>query len=171
MTCDRARRTAGLTCPPKACLNLRRGVEQVISLPADSRPSYPDRVTATELKSDLVGRLDRLNQAVLHKLEGLSEYDLRRPITPTATNLLGVAFHLASLQAEYFGETFGRPFPREGEFYFLTDEGADPQDDVWFRAAATSGWVVGLYDATWEHAKQTCETLDLDSQGRIPTMP
>ena len=88
---------------------------------------------APDLKSDLVGHLDRLNQAVLHKLEGLSEYELRRPMTPTATNLLGVAFRLASLQAEYFGETFGRPFPREDEFYFRTDENADPQDDLWVR--------------------------------------
>ncbi|MGN6636055.1 MAG: mycothiol transferase, partial [Oryzihumus sp.] len=46
-----------------------------------------------------MGHLDRLNQAVVHKLDGLSEYDVRRPMTATATNLLGVAFHLASLQA------------------------------------------------------------------------
>lgn len=51
----------------------------------------------TDLKADLVGRLDRLNQGVLHKLEGLSEFDLRRPMTPTAANLLGVVLHLASL--------------------------------------------------------------------------
>ena len=78
-----------------------------------------------DLKSVLVGHLDRLNQAVLHKLEGLSEYELRRPMTPTATNLLGVAMHLTSLQAEYFGKTFDRPFPREDEMYFLTDEDPD----------------------------------------------
>jgi hypothetical protein len=128
-------------------------------------------VTALDLKSDLVGHLDRLNQAVLFNLEGLSEYDLRRPMTPTATNLLGVAFHLASLQAEYFGETFGRPFPREDEFYFRTDEDADLQDDLWVRPEATSAWVVGLFRATWEHAKETIATLDPDSQGRIPTEP
>jgi hypothetical protein len=122
-----------------------------------------------DLKSDLVGRLDRLNRAVLHKLEGLSEYDLRRPMTPTATNLLGVTMHLASLQAEYFGRTFGRPFPREGEFYFLTDDDADPQDDLWVRPDATSTWVEDIYRATWEHAKETCETLDLDSTGQTPT--
>jgi hypothetical protein len=128
-------------------------------------------VTPPDLKSDLIGHLDRLNQAVLHKLDGLSEYELRRPMTPTATNLLGVAMHLASLQAEYFGKTFGRPFPREGELYFLTDEDADPQDDLWVRPEATSDWVVGLYRATWEHAQETFAALDLGSPGQIPTRP
>ena len=128
-------------------------------------------MTEADLKSVLVGRLDRLNQAVLHKLEGLSEYDLRRPMTPTATNLLGVTMHLASLQSEYFGKTFGSPFPREDELYFLTDEDADPQDDLWVRPEATSEWVVGLYRATWEHAMETLATLDLDSPGQIPTRP
>ena len=128
-------------------------------------------MTEADLKSVLVGRLDRLNQAVQHKLEGLSEYDLRRPMTPTATNLLGVTMHLASLQSEYFGQTFGNPFPREDEMYFLTDEDADPQDDLWVRPEATSEWVVGLYRATWEHAKETFATLGLDSPGQIPTRP
>ena len=128
-------------------------------------------MTAPDLKSDLIGHLDQLNDAVLHKLEDLSEYELRRPMTPTATNLLGVAFHLASLQAEYFGQTFGRPFPREDEFYFLTDEDADPQDDLWVRPGASSEWVVDLYRATWEHAKETFAALDLDSPGQIPTRP
>ena len=124
-----------------------------------------------DLKSVLIGHLDRLNEAVLHKLEGLSEYDLRRPMTPTSTNLLGVAMHLASLQAEYFGATFGRPFPREGEFYFLSDDDADPQDDLWVRPEATSEWVVEMVSATWEHAKETFAALDLASTGQIPTRP
>ena len=33
---------------------------------------------------------------MLHKLDGLSEFDLRRPMTPTGTNLLGLVKHLAS---------------------------------------------------------------------------
>jgi len=128
-------------------------------------------VTATDLKADLVERLDRLNQAVLYKLDGLSEYDVRRPMTSTATNLLGVAFHLASLNAEYFGETFGRPFPREHEFYYRTDDDADPMDDMWVRAESTSAWVVEMYRAAWEHAQETIARLDLDSAGQIPTRP
>ena len=127
--------------------------------------------TASDVKSELVGRLDRLNHSVLHKLAGLSEYDLRRPMTPTATNLLGLTFHLAAQLAEYFGETFGRPFPREEEFYYRTDVDADQQDDIWVRPDATSDWVVGLYRAAWAHAQETFAALDVDAPGQIPTRP
>jgi hypothetical protein len=131
----------------------------------------PVPTTASNLKSDVVGRLDRLNRGVQDKLQGLSEYDLRRPMTRTATNLLGVAFHLAALIAEYFGETFGRPFPREDEFYYRTDENADQQDDMWVRPECSPEWVVGLFSAAWEHARETFAMLDWDSPGQIPTRP
>src|SRR5262245_13860385 len=48
---------------------------------------------------------------MLWKLEGLGEYDVRRPMTPTGTNLLGLIKHLTITEAWYFGEVFGRPFP------------------------------------------------------------
>ncbi|MFZ1578670.1 MAG: DUF664 domain-containing protein, partial [Nostocoides sp.] len=40
---------------------------------------------------------------VLAKLVGLDEYDVRRPMTPTGTNLLGLVKHLAFFEATYFG--------------------------------------------------------------------
>ena len=46
---------------------------------------------------------------LLGKLDGLSEYDVRRPMTPTGTNLLGLVKHVASVELGYFGEVFGRP--------------------------------------------------------------
>ncbi len=39
---------------------------------------------------------------------GCREYDARRPMTPTGTNLLGLVKHLASVELGYFGDTFGR---------------------------------------------------------------
>ena len=65
----------------------------------------------TGVKTELIDRLEALNDAVLAKLEGMSEYDLRRPLTPTGTNILGIVKHLASAQAGYFGDVFGRPWP------------------------------------------------------------
>jgi hypothetical protein len=35
-----------------------------------------------------------VRQSLLFKLEGLSEYDVRRPLTMTGTNLLGLIKHL-----------------------------------------------------------------------------
>lgn len=113
-------------------------------------------------KKTLVAYLERLNGDVLHKVDGLGEYDLRRPMTPTGTNLLGVVKHLANVQAEYFGLVFGRPFP--GEL-------ADPevvQDDMYARADEPSASVLDLYRRSWEHAQETCAALDLDAPGEVP---
>jgi uncharacterized damage-inducible protein DinB len=131
-------------------------------------PAYRVGVTAIDLKSDLVEHLETLNRAVLGKLDGLSEYDLRRPMTPTSTNLLGVVKHLASVQAGYFGETFGRPFPRNDEMTWRTDPNADPQDDLWVKPDESTEWVTGLYRATWEHALETFADRDLDAPGAVP---
>ena len=86
-------------------------------------------MTISDPKSTLVDGLGLLNEQVLHKLDGLSEYDLRRPMTPTGTNLLGLVKHLASVQAGYFGATFGRPFPDDLPF-----DDDDPQADMYARA-------------------------------------
>ncbi|HET9022383.1 MAG TPA: DUF664 domain-containing protein, partial [Ornithinibacter sp.] len=47
--------------------------------------------------------LQAQREAVLWKVEGLPERDLRMPLTPSGTNLLGVVKHLAGVEAEYFG--------------------------------------------------------------------
>jgi hypothetical protein len=62
-------------------------------------------------QEELVLSLETLSQAVLAKLDGLGEYDLRRPLTPTGSNMLGIVKHLASVQAGYFGDIFARPWP------------------------------------------------------------
>lgn len=60
-------------------------------------------------KDNLHGRLRRDREALLWKLDGLSEYDARRPLTATGTNLLGLVKHVATVEARYFGEVFDRP--------------------------------------------------------------
>ena len=61
---------------------------------------------------------------LLGKLDGLSEYDVRRPLTPTGTNLLGLVKHVASVELGYFGEVFGRPSGRPLPWL---DEDASPE--------------------------------------------
>ena len=70
------------------------------------------------------------------KVEGLSEYDARRPITPTGTNLLGLVKHLASVELGYFGDTFGRPSGIELPWHA---DDADPNDDLYLTADETAG--------------------------------
>jgi hypothetical protein len=62
-------------------------------------------------KTYLHDDLREIREAMLSKLGGLSEYDIRRPLTTTGTNLLGLVKHLSISEARYLGEVFDRPFP------------------------------------------------------------
>jgi len=51
------------------------------------------------LHNDLI----EIREIMLGKLDGLSEYDIRRPLTVTGTNLLGLIKHLTLSESRYFG--------------------------------------------------------------------
>jgi uncharacterized damage-inducible protein DinB len=116
-------------------------------------------------KDTLVEYLQSARDAMVWKVEGLSEYDARRPMTPTGTNLLGLIKHLASVELGYFGDTFGRP---SGIALPWHSEDADPNDDLYLTADETREWVLDLYRAAWAHAATTFEECDLDTPGRVP---
>jgi uncharacterized damage-inducible protein DinB len=125
-------------------------------------------MTETDPKADLHRYLQAAREALLWKLEGLSEYDVRRPLTPTGTNLLGVVKHVASVEAGYFGDTFGRPYPET--FPWFADD-AEPNADMWARADESREEIVGLYHRVWAHSDATIEALPLDAGGRVPWWP
>ena len=62
-------------------------------------------------KAHLHDKLRAVREALVWKLGGLSEYEIRRPLTSTGTNLLGLVKHNAISDSRYFGEVFDRPFP------------------------------------------------------------
>lgn len=97
---------------------------------------------------------------MLWKLEGLSEYDARRPLTPTGTNLLGLVKHLTACELGYFGEVFGRPAAALPPWSIETE--------MWAAADETSEYITGWYRQAWEHADGTFDALDLDTTGRVP---
>ncbi|MEU8778674.1 DinB family protein [Streptomyces sp. NPDC048606] len=119
---------------------------------------------ANDPKDDLHRYLDAARDAVVWKLEGLSEYDVRRPLTPTGTNLLGLVKHLAGVELGYFGPTFGRP---HGESFPWHDEDAEPNADMWATADESREDVLGLYRRARAHADATIEALPLDAPGRV----
>ena len=123
---------------------------------------------AHDQKADLRRYLQMARDALLWKLDGLSEYDIRRPLVPTGTNLLGLVKHVASVEAGYFGETFGRPF---AEPLPWLDDDAEPNADMWATAAESRDDIVGLYHRVWAHSDVTTETLALDATGRVPWWP
>lgn len=116
-------------------------------------------------KADLHRSLRVAREALTWKLEGLSEYDVRRPLVPTGTNLLGLVKHVASVEAGYLGDTFGRPFPQELP-WFADD--AEPNADLYASADETRESVLDLYHRVWAHSDATVEALPLDAPGRVP---
>ncbi|MFI5625821.1 DUF664 domain-containing protein [Nocardioides sp. NPDC051685] len=62
-------------------------------------------------KAHLHDKLRGVREVLAWKLEGLPEDDIRRPLTPTGTNLLGLVKHNALSDARYFGEVFDRTPP------------------------------------------------------------
>jgi len=122
-------------------------------------------VLTPDPKADLHRYLQTIRGALLWKLDGLSEYDVRRPLTPTGTNLLGLVKHLAGVEIGYFGETFGRPF---GEPLPWEGNGQDHNADMWATAAESRDQIVGLYRRAAGHSDQTITELALDAPGRVP---
>ncbi|GGO08636.1 DinB family protein [Microbispora bryophytorum] len=123
---------------------------------------------APQPKNDLHRYLQAARDALLWKLDGLSEYEVRRPLTPTGTNLLGLVKHLAGVEAGYFGETFGRPF---GEPLPWTEDDAEDNADMWATADESRDDIVGLYHRVWQHADGTIDTLALDAPGHVRWWP
>lgn len=125
-------------------------------------------MTGSDPKADLRRYLQIAREALLWKLEGLSDYDVRRPLVPTGTNLLGLVKHVATVEAGYLGETFGRPF---AEPLPWLDEGAEPNADMWATAEQSRDYIVGLYRRVWAHSDATIDALALDATGNVPWWP
>jgi hypothetical protein len=115
-------------------------------------------------KANLHNYLKHEREAVLSKLDGLSEYDIRRPLTVTGTNLLGLVKHLATWEARYLGEVFGRPFPEPLPRW---DVEAELLADLWATPHETRSDVVDRYRRVWAHSDATVEALALDATGRV----
>jgi uncharacterized damage-inducible protein DinB len=117
------------------------------------------------VKEDLHRYLVEAREALLWKLDGVSEHDARRPLTRTGSNLLGILQHCAVVEAGYLGVCFGRPYPEELPGY---RPGDGPNADFWVTADRTRADAVALARRVWAHADATVEALDLDAPGTVP---
>jgi hypothetical protein len=117
------------------------------------------------VKDDLWSRLRRGRATMIDRVEGLSEYDLRRPMTPTGTNLLGLVKHLAGEEYGYLGEVFDRPAPVRPSWFR-----DDPtiEIDMWATADESSSYIAEVYRQATRHADETIRELDLESPGTVP---
>jgi hypothetical protein len=109
-----------------------------------------------------------IREAMLWKLDELSEYDIRRPLTYTGTNLLGLVKHLSISEARYFGEVFNRPF---SEPLPRWDDAAARSDDMWASEHETRAEIIDRYRRAWEHSDATINALPIDGPGHVPWWP
>jgi uncharacterized damage-inducible protein DinB len=108
-------------------------------------------------KDTLHASLDRHRDAVLWKLDGLDDEQLRRPMTPSGTTLLGLVKHLASVEYGWLVETFGGAAE---PLWF------DPYEDMRVTPDETTERIVAFYGRARAAADRTIAALPLDAEGR-----
>jgi Protein of unknown function (DUF664) len=123
----------------------------------------------TGVASDLHRYLQESRECVLACLEGLTEYEIRRPMTPSGTNLLGLVKHLAGIELGYLGDSAGRPFPVR--LPWVEDESIWDGADMWATAEETREELVALYRAAWQHCDESIDQLGLDAPAHVTWWP
>jgi Protein of unknown function (DUF664) len=123
-------------------------------------------MSESDFKADLHRYLQDARDALVWKLDGLPEYDVRRPLVPTGTNLLGLVKHVTGVEMVQLGETFGRPFPDPMPW----DE-SDPMTDMFAAPEESRESIIALYRRVWAHSDATIGALPLDAVGHVPYWP
>jgi hypothetical protein len=110
-------------------------------------------------KESLQASLNRHRDAVVWKLQGLDDAELRRAMLPSGNTLLGLVKHLATWEYIWICRTFGQPTEQlpidEGDDY--ADVRIDPGD-------STAG-ILAFYSRSRAAADQVIGGVDLDEVG------
>lgn len=112
-------------------------------------------------KESLHVALDRHRDAILWKLDGLTDADLRRQMTPSGTSLLGMVKHLASVEYGWFCSTFGR----DTEELPLID-GDHPNADFRIEPNESTAEILAFYARARAAADQVIQELGMDDTGK-----
>ena len=118
-------------------------------------------MTDLAFKSNLHGYLRDARETLVWKLDGLGEYDLRRPMTPTGTNLLGLIKHMCATSARCSREPGAPSLP-------WRSAGIEPNADFWATADKTRHNIVAICRQAWAFADATISDLSLDAVGHVP---
>ncbi len=117
------------------------------------------------MKSTLCRYLQTARDVVVWKMDGLSEYDVRRPLVASGTNLLGIVKHLTFVELGYFGPAFGRPMGQKNLWF---EEAVEDNADLFARADESREEIIANYRRACETSDATIEALELDSTGSVP---
>jgi len=110
-------------------------------------------------KESLRVALDRHRDAILWKLEGVGDEDLRRPLVPSGTSLLGLVKHLAAVEYGWFCDTFGRqaePLPFDDD---------DPDADLRVEPEETTAGILAFYGRARATSDRVIDEIGLEETG------
>ena len=121
------------------------------------------------LADDLGRYLQEGRDSVVRALDGLGEYDARRPLVPSGTNLLGLVKHLTGIELGYLGTSAGRPSPVTLPW---EDDGSVWEGgDMWATPEESRDHLLGLYRTAWAHSDESLRTLPLDAPASVSWWP
>jgi len=145
----------------------------VIATPSGTSPvsgtSESTRVSGPHLVDDLLRYLQEGRDGLLGALDGLDDYDVRRPLTPSGTNLLGLVKHVAGVQLAYLGDSVGRP---SGERLPWVEDGSIWESaDMWATADESREELVALYHRASKHCDTVVRELGLDAPASVAWWP
>ncbi|RSM68627.1 hypothetical protein DMH04_46955 [Kibdelosporangium aridum] len=109
--------------------------------------------------------LQESRTSVVASLDGLSERDIRRPLVPSGTNLLGLVKHLIGIEFGYLGDSVGRQAPVRLPW---DEDGSVWQNgDMWAKPDESRDYIVGLYKRAWQHTDESIASLPLDAPASV----
>jgi hypothetical protein len=112
-------------------------------------------MTESSVKSQLHRYRQQGRDAMLWKLDGLDDYDQRRPLTPSGTDLLGTVEHLAIVELACLGPTFGRPFDELSPVARRRGPADRRRVGAGRRVGSARSW--RFYRRAWVHAHPTID--------------
>lgn len=129
----------------------------------------PQMTSPWSLPADLRHYLQESRDAALRGLDGLSDYDSRRPLTPSGTNILGLIKHLAGIENTYLGACVGRPSPVR--LPWVEDGSIWDGADMWVTADQSRDYIVDLYREVWTHSDVSIADLPLGQAAHVSWWP
>jgi uncharacterized damage-inducible protein DinB len=121
-----------------------------------------ERATLNRLAGEretLTGQLDYHRATLLHKLEGLDDEQLRRPMTTSGLSLLGLVKHLAATEHGWFLKIYAG-LDEPDLFDSETEFGIEPDD--------TTDSLINTYARTCERAREAVAAGALDDVVTTP---
>ncbi|MHA6763375.1 DinB family protein [Streptacidiphilus sp. PAMC 29251] len=115
-------------------------------------------------KESLYTALDRHRDILVWKLEGLDDAQLRKPLVPSGTTMLGLLKHMAAVEYGWFCQPFGRETePKVVDLEERFD--ADPEVEWRVEPDESTADILAFYARARAAADLVIEATDLETTG------